>query len=202
MTRKRLSWDARHQQLIGAALDFVRAGGADALTLAKVAETAGVSKPVVYEHFFSREGLLVELFKAFDDFQQEELRQIITLPDTDLVTLARSVARAYLQCYADSQGVFLAIYSVMRSSPDLTAKYDKLVQDNVNALVSLFRDKSPLDDEALGLACACLIGAADTVASWAALGNTTKDKAETSLTNMILSFIGGRQPAALLLEHT
>lgn len=199
-TRKRLSWDARHEQLIAAALDFVRVGGADALTLAKVAEQAGVSKPVVYEHFFSREGLLLELFKAFDDFQQDELQRIIELPNTELPALARSVAAAYVQCYADSQGVFLAIYSVMRSSPDMSAAYRKLLQDNIDALVMLFRDKSPLGEEDLRLACASLIGAAETVSSWAAMGNATPEKAIASLSDMILTFIGGRQPAVPMLQ--
>ena len=75
--KKRLSWDDRHRQMIGVALDYVRREGADTLTLAKVAEQAGVAKPLAYDHFKTREGLLIEMCLEFDERQRAELIKLV-----------------------------------------------------------------------------------------------------------------------------
>ncbi|MBB1592969.1 TetR family transcriptional regulator [Achromobacter sp. UMC46] len=40
--------------------------GTDALTLGRHAEKAGISKPVVYDNFGMRNGLLAELYQGFN----------------------------------------------------------------------------------------------------------------------------------------
>ena len=71
MSSKRLPRDERRRQLLETAAAIVRAEGTDALTLARVAEQAGVTKPVAYEHFETRAGLLVALYRHFDARQTE-----------------------------------------------------------------------------------------------------------------------------------
>src|SRR5689334_13006179 len=58
---KRLSKTERRAQLLAVARDIVRESGSDALTLASLAERAGVTRPIAYEHFETRAGLLVAL---------------------------------------------------------------------------------------------------------------------------------------------
>ncbi|MDI6936611.1 TetR/AcrR family transcriptional regulator, partial [Serratia sp. Se-PFBMAAmG] len=65
-TRQRMTFDERREQLISTAWNLVRSHGSDALTLGRVAVEAGVSKPVVYEHFGTRHGLLAALYEDFD----------------------------------------------------------------------------------------------------------------------------------------
>lgn len=50
----RLSKPARREQLLDTAMAIVRAHGTDSLTLLSLAEAAGVSRPVVYDHFGTR----------------------------------------------------------------------------------------------------------------------------------------------------
>lgn len=45
---------------------MARDEGTDALTLPRLAEAAGVAKPVVYDHFSTRNGLLAALYQDFD----------------------------------------------------------------------------------------------------------------------------------------
>jgi AcrR family transcriptional regulator len=63
---KKLSKELRREQLLDEALKLVRMEGTGGLTLARLAEAAGVTKPIAYEHFETREGLLMALFTRID----------------------------------------------------------------------------------------------------------------------------------------
>ena len=71
--RKRLSREARRRQLSDVAWQIMQTEGSEALTLARVGDAAGVSKPVVYDHFTTRHGLLAALYDDFDRRQTEKM---------------------------------------------------------------------------------------------------------------------------------
>ncbi len=58
---KRLPADVRRQQLLEVALRLFAAGGFEATTMDEIAEAAGVTKPLLYQHFASKRALYVEL---------------------------------------------------------------------------------------------------------------------------------------------
>ena len=62
----RLAKPARREQLLDTALTLVREQGTDGLTLATLAEAAGVSRPIVYDHFGTRPELLLALYRQLD----------------------------------------------------------------------------------------------------------------------------------------
>ncbi|NQD94392.1 helix-turn-helix transcriptional regulator, partial [Pseudomonas sp. CrR25] len=64
--RRRLPRDERQRQLLDVAWRLIREEGTEALTLGRLAEQAGVTKPVVYDHFGTRAGLLAVLYQEFD----------------------------------------------------------------------------------------------------------------------------------------
>ena len=64
---RKLAKPERRAQLIETAKAILRECGADALTLGHLAERAGVSKPIAYEHFGTREGLLIALSQEIED---------------------------------------------------------------------------------------------------------------------------------------
>ncbi|RKH92133.1 TetR/AcrR family transcriptional regulator, partial [Corallococcus sp. AB038B] len=63
----------RREQLLDIAQTIVREEGTDALTLGYLAERAGVSKPIAYEHFKTRSGLLIALYAQIDARQVSAL---------------------------------------------------------------------------------------------------------------------------------
>ena len=69
--RRRLSREDRLRQLLDVAWQLVRDEGTDALTLGRLAELAGVTKPVVYDHFAARAGVLAALYADFDERQDQ-----------------------------------------------------------------------------------------------------------------------------------
>ena len=58
---RRLPKAQRREQLLDVALDLVREEGTDALTLARVAERAGVSVGTLYQYFPNRESVAAAL---------------------------------------------------------------------------------------------------------------------------------------------
>ena len=61
MTRRRLSGAERRAQLLDTARDLVAADGYPALTIERVAATAGVTRAVVYQQFTDLDGLTTAL---------------------------------------------------------------------------------------------------------------------------------------------
>lgn len=59
--RRRMSRVERREQLLDAARELIRSEGADSLTLARIADRAGVTKPLVYQHFGTKAAVLAAL---------------------------------------------------------------------------------------------------------------------------------------------
>jgi len=80
---KRLSRQDRRTQLLKIANEIIETDGADALTLAVLAERAGVSKPVAYDHFKTRAGLLQAMLENVGRYYENDARaQIEASPKT------------------------------------------------------------------------------------------------------------------------
>ena len=57
----RLAYADRRRALLDVALQLAESGGSEAVRMDALARAAGVTRPVVYEHFANREALLVAL---------------------------------------------------------------------------------------------------------------------------------------------
>lgn len=84
----KLSKDMRREQLLDVALTIVREQGADELTLGNLALRAGVSRPVAYEHFATRAGLLIALFQRLENSYVRALKEGLAAARPKLETVA------------------------------------------------------------------------------------------------------------------
>ena len=94
----RLSRDARREQLISVAYELLKREGTDVLTLGRLAERAGVSKPIAYDHFGTRAGLLTALFRSVDARQVEQMRTAMSAGGDSLEAATEMAAAGYLNC--------------------------------------------------------------------------------------------------------
>ena len=58
---RRLTAEQRRQQLVAVALELFARRGYRATTMDDIAEAAGVTKPLLYQHFSSKRALYLEL---------------------------------------------------------------------------------------------------------------------------------------------
>ena len=63
MARQRMTGSQRREQLIGIGRSAFAERGFDGISVEEISSRAGVSKPVVYEHFGSKEGLYQEVVR-------------------------------------------------------------------------------------------------------------------------------------------
>lgn len=75
----------RYRQLLSVARSIVNRGGVDALTMSALTEEAGVSRPVVYEHFENSEAIAIALiddyFETMIDLVDERTKDSETLDE-------------------------------------------------------------------------------------------------------------------------
>ncbi|MBF4564446.1 TetR/AcrR family transcriptional regulator [Plantibacter sp. VKM Ac-2876] len=119
--RRRLSWDARHAQLLDAFRDLIRTHDLSDVTLARVAAHAGVTKPVAYDHFGDLSGLLSEVYRAFESHQRDALGAVLAGAPLDLTAVADLVAEAYIGCCIAEGMELAAVVSALRGSTTLNA---------------------------------------------------------------------------------
>jgi AcrR family transcriptional regulator len=96
MVARRMTRVERRRQLLTTALEIVRAEGTDALTLVRLAERAGVSRPIVYDHFKAREGLLMALYSDYDEQIGQTMRQALRSRPDSLDDVVEILSSAYV----------------------------------------------------------------------------------------------------------
>jgi AcrR family transcriptional regulator len=184
---KKLSKTERRRQLLETAHRIVREEGTDALTLGHLAERAGVSKPIAYEHFETRAGLLIALYQAIDDRHVAALRTALRRAKQKLPEIARVVAEAYFECYRAVGPEWQAISAALRGDEAMDAFHQSLIDRYVKISSEAFAPYSKLGKEALRLRCLGFIGAGEALARDLAHGRTSDQAAAAALAALIFA---------------
>lgn len=158
---RRLSKTERHLQLLNTALLIVRQEDADRLTLGRLAERAGVSKPVVYDHFETRSALLIELYRWIDTERVKAFSAVIATTDRGLQEIVRLLATAYIHCAADKTDEFHAVGAALGGSKEKAAVFQELLDNCVAMFVSVLTPHVSMPRKALKLCCIGLVGAGE-----------------------------------------
>jgi AcrR family transcriptional regulator len=186
---RRLPKAERRDQLLETALAIVRDEGTDALTLGYLAERAGVSKPITYEHFKTRSGLLIELYKQLDAKQVADLVEALDRARPRVEDLARVAGTAYMHCYATMGPEWQAIGGALKGDGVMDAFYQELL----DGYVALYRDRlaplTSLPKRTLHLRCVGIIGAAEAIAREMTHGRIDEATAAGALASLIVSWV-------------
>jgi AcrR family transcriptional regulator len=139
--------DRERQLLAIATVVFTTRGFIDT-TMEEIADQAGITKPVIYDHFGSKEGLLAACVAA----AVEEIRAAtieaweIERPGETMKDYLRVNTRAYLEYFADNDSSLRLIHDLSAASPDGSATVERMRQDQVRASVEILRRAERLRD--------------------------------------------------------
>ncbi|QPF76508.1 TetR/AcrR family transcriptional regulator [Roseateles sp. DAIF2] len=189
--------EARRAQLLETAKGVLRERGADALTLALVAECAGVTKPVAYEHFGTREGLLIELYREIDGHHLDALRQALqAAAPPRLAAVVAAVCESYLDCARDNGAEWQAIAAALRGSEAMAAVQQELTEAYVRELQRAFAPFSALPAAALRLRCIGVAGAAENISRELIRGQASESAVAAALRGLMTELFDADRPAA------
>lgn len=189
----RLPKAQRRRQLMDTALQIVRDEGADRLTLGYLAERAGVSKPIAYDHFGTRSGLLIELYKSIDAEHADALRAALAAGHRSLEDTAQLLASAYVHCSAETSGEWQAIGAALAGSQEKEAVYQQLLDGYVQLFAAALKPHTALPRAELVRRCVGLIGAGEALSAAMVRGQCREAEAAAAFAALILG--GLQQPA-------
>ena len=194
--RRRLTREDRLRQLLEAAWQLVRDEGTEALTLGRLAEEAGVTKPVVYDHFGTRSGLLVALYQDFDARQTRLMDAALAAGEPTVLGRARVIAAAYVDCVLLQGREIPGVIAALASSPELERtkrEYETLFFDKCRLAFLPFIAGDDLSAASLR----AMLGAAEALSHAAARGEISANQAKEELLAVIVAMVdrsAGKRP--------
>lgn len=186
--RRRLPREERHRQLLDVAWRLVREEGTDALTLPRLSDEADVTKPVVYDHFGTRDGLLIALYKDFDARQTALFDAALGSSEATLEGTARIIATSYVECVLTQGREMPGVLAALAGSPEMEA----VKREYQVAFIERCRRALASFSAARGVARAsfwAMLGAADALSHAAVIGEITARQAQDELFETIMSIV-------------
>ncbi|WP_318368792.1 TetR/AcrR family transcriptional regulator [Enterobacter sp.] len=184
-TRTRLTKAERRMQLLHTALLIVQEENADRLTLGHLAVQAGVSKPVVYDHFPTRSALLIALYRWID---MERVRAFAEAMATTLRSAEETIqllASTYIRCAADNTDVFHAVGAALAGSEEKSAVFQELLDNCVAMFISVLTPYVKMSPHSLQQCCIGIVGAGEALSAALVRGQLNENEAITSFALLI-----------------
>ena len=186
--RQRLARADRFRQLLDVAWRIIREEGTEALTLGRLAEKAWVTKPVVYDHFGSRSGLLAELYKEYDARQNALMEAALKTSASSLADRARVIASSYVECVLLQGREIPGVIAALAGSPELEAikrEYQIGFIERCRAALLPFAPTGSISSAGLW----AIIGAAESLSHAAATRELTSVQAQDELFEIIYAIV-------------
>ncbi|WP_223570882.1 TetR/AcrR family transcriptional regulator [Pseudomonas sp. BF-R-26] len=186
--RRRMSREERQRQLLDVAWQLVREEGTEALTLGRLAEQAGVTKPVVYDHFTTRPGLLAALYQEFDARQTALMDAALQTSEPTLASKAMVIASSYVDCVLLQGREIPGVIAALTSSPELEKikrEYEAIFMDKCRNALLPFAGTGEIAPASLR----AMLGAAEALSHAAATGEITPVQAQDELFATIVAMV-------------
>jgi AcrR family transcriptional regulator len=193
--RVRMTGQERREQLVGVARSVFAERGFDATTVEEIAERAGVSKPVVYQHFGGKEGIHAVIV----DREVSSLTGRISdaLDADDPRRAAQRAADAFLGYIEECEEGFRVL---VRDAPVGAGRgmYATVLSDVATRaealLVSEFNDRG-FDRTAAPMYARMLVGAVALVGEWwLEARNPERDVVAAHIVNLLWNGLRGLDP--------
>ena len=151
---------ARRAQLLDSALEVFVAQGYHSAAMDDIAERAGVSKPVLYQHFPGKMELYLALLEQSSDRIIDETRRALaSTQDNKMRVLA--TMQVFYEYVADAQGAFRLVFeSDLTNEPAVRAQVDRVTKECAEEIAKVISEDTGLPTEAAHLLAVSLVGMA------------------------------------------
>jgi AcrR family transcriptional regulator len=182
----RLPRGARRQQLLRAARDVFVAQGFHAAAMDDIADRAGVSKPVLYQHFPGKRELYLALLEQQVDELSDRVREAMAGTADNRTRVDGAVGAYFDFIDAEGEAFRLVFESDLRNDPDVRDAVDRGARACVEAIAEVIAVETGADPERALLLSAGMTGLAETSARWwlAGKGTLSRDEAVALMSSL------------------
>ena len=183
----RLPRSARRKQLLAAAQQIFVAHGYHAAAMDDIAERAGVSKPVLYQHFPGKLELYLALLDTHCDAIIAKVRSAM-LATPDNKERVKGAVEAYFDFVDHESEAFRLVFeSDLRNDPQVRERVERVEQGCIAAVTDTIISDTGVSQSSAELLASGLVGAAGQSAQyWLATGRQIpKDAAEALVAALI-----------------
>jgi AcrR family transcriptional regulator len=188
LSRRRLTREQRFRQLLDVSWQLIRKEGTDALTLGRLSECAGVTKPVVYDQFGTRNGLLAALYEDFDVRQTAVIDAALEASKPTLEAKAMTIASAYVDCVLAQGREIPDVLAALAGSPELEQikqKYQLAFIEKCRGILAPFIVSRKIKIASFW----AMLGAADALSAAATHAAITPSQAQKELFEIIIAMV-------------
>ncbi len=168
----RMPRKARRAQLLSSALEVFVAQGYHAAAMDDIAERAGVSKPVLYQHFPGKLDLYLALLDVSCDTIIENCRLALDSTDDNKLRVAAAMAVFYDYVAGETGAFRLVFESDLTNDPAVREHVERVTTECAAMIAAVIHEDTGLPDEASRLLAVSLVGMAQVSARyWLAEGS-------------------------------
>jgi AcrR family transcriptional regulator len=173
----RLPRSARRAQLLDAALDVFVANGYHAAAMDEIAERAGVSKPVLYQHFPGKLELYLALLDSSCDTVMAAVRKALASTEDNKERVAATMEAFYTYVSGERAAFRLVFESDLTSEPAVRERVDRVTNESAALIAEVIHDDTGLPAEASELLAVSLVGMAQVSARyWVGIPGSQLDR--------------------------
>lgn len=154
----RLPRDARRAQLLAAAQHVFVTNGYHAAAMDEIAERAGVSKPVLYQHFPGKLELYLALLESHVDELVSRVRTAMGSTTDNKQRVRAAVSTFFDFVDGDGQAFRMVFESDLRGEPAVQDAVERATSASVDAITETITADAGLDDNHARLLAVGLVG--------------------------------------------
>ncbi|MDT0443185.1 MULTISPECIES: TetR/AcrR family transcriptional regulator [unclassified Streptomyces] len=179
----RLPRRARRNQLLGAAQEVFVAQGYHAAAMDDIADRAGVSKPVLYQHFPGKLELYLALLDQHCEALVQSIRKALAATSDNKQRIAATMD-AYFSYVEHEGGAFRLVFeSDLTNEPSVRERVDQVALDCAKLVCPLIVEDTDLSEEQAMLLAVSLCGMAQiTARHWLSSGQQIPGDVARTLT--------------------
>ena len=195
---QRMPRDERRAQLLLVAREVFVAAGYHAAGMDDIADAAGISKPVLYQHFPSKLDLYLALLDEATDTLQAELERAVASTTDNKQRVAAATA-AYFDFVNDRLGGFRLVFeSDLTNEPAVRLRIDQASDRCADLISRVIAQDTGLTQGEATLLAAGMAGLLQTAARYWSRGDTQVSREEAT---RLISALGWRGISSFPLSH-
>lgn len=186
----RMPRDERRAQLLAAATDVFVNNGYHATVMDDIAERAGVSKPVLYQHFPSKLELYLALLERHTDELVRRVREAIEETHDNWQRVRNAVGAYFDFVDSDDEAFRLVFESDLRNQPPVRAVVERTYTACVQAIAQAVAADAGLDADRAWLVAVGVVGISEDSARYWLTGRHELPKEEAVALTASLAWKG------------